>query len=144
MSFTYKYPRPAVTVDCLIFSKINSDNYILLIQRKNNPYKNYWAFPGGFVDNNEDIEKAAHRELNEETGLEDIKLKQFYTFGKVNRDPRGRTITIAYFGFADKNLTNITANSDAKNAKWIKITELPKLAFDHNEILNLASKLIDI
>ena len=98
MSFTYKYPRPALTVDSLIFFKDNSDIKILLIQRGNPPFENSWAFPGGFVDMNETLEQAAARELAEETGLTKIELKQFKAFSTLGRDPRGHTVSMVFKG----------------------------------------------
>ncbi|MFP4042564.1 MAG: NUDIX domain-containing protein [Bacteroidales bacterium] len=137
MSYTYEYPRPAVTVDCLIFRKEDESTLILLIQRGQPPFKGEWALPGGFVDIDESLEKAAQRELKEETNLEDIPLKQFKAYGKVDRDPRGRTISIVYYGFTD-DYTQMQSGSDAANAKWWPIDNLPKLAFDHKEIVEEA------
>ncbi|MFP4047273.1 MAG: NUDIX domain-containing protein [Bacteroidales bacterium] len=141
MSYTYEYPRPAVTVDCLIFRKEDESTLILLIQRGQPPFKGEWALPGGFVDIDESLEKAAQRELKEETNLEDIPLKQFKAYGKVDRDPRGRTISIVYYGFTD-DYTQMQSGSDAANAKWWPIDNLPKLAFDHKEIVEEAIDFI--
>jgi 8-oxo-dGTP diphosphatase len=136
MIYTYAYPRPAVTVDLIITRVVKDSPRILLIERKNEPFKNQWALPGGFVDIDEDIEEAAYRELKEETSISDIKLNQFRTFGKLGRDPRGRTISIIYFGQLVNGNQKIEAGNDAKNLKWFVIDDLPELAFDHLEIIN--------
>ena len=133
MSVTYKYPRPALTVDAIVFRK-TSKTEVLLIQRGNEPFKNLWAFPGGFVDMDETVEQAAVRELFEETGIKGIELKQFYTFSAINRDPRHRTVSVVFVGFTEKNIEP-KAGDDAKNAKWFELDNLPELAFDHAEIL---------
>lgn len=135
MSYTYEYPRPMVTVDALVISRNEEDFEVLLIQRKNEPFKNMWALPGGFVDMEETLEHAVIRELEEETGLKDIDLKQFYTAGKPGRDPRGRNITVVYYGFTDNK--NVVAGDDAGKAGWFSLSKIPALAFDHNEIINL-------
>lgn len=134
--YTYQYPRPALTVDCAIFCKINTDYYVLLIERANSPYKGKWAFPGGFVDMDEDLLTAAYRELKEETGFEGIELKQFKTYGAVNRDPRGRTVSLVYTSSIEyENLPEVKGDDDAAQAQWISITDLPSLAFDHDVIM---------
>lgn len=141
--YTYKYPRPALTVDCAIFCKNNTDLYVLLIQRANDPYQNTWAFPGGFVDIDEDIELAAYRELKEETGFVGFGLNQFKTYGAVNRDPRGRTVSVVYTVTIDsENLPSVKGDDDAKQAKWISIKQLPTLAFDHDVIMSDLLKTI--
>ncbi len=134
--FTYKYPRPALTVDCAVFCCCQSKNYVLLIERANEPYKNCWAFPGGFVDMDEDLDTAAYRELKEETGFETIQLKQFKTYGAVNRDPRGRTVSVVYRAlFSASVLPPVKGDDDALQAEWIDIEKLPQLAFDHQQIM---------
>ena len=140
MNYTYEYPRPAVTVDCLIY-RMAPDLQILLIERKHSPFQNYWAIPGGFVEMEEDLIEAAHRELEEETGLKGLTLYQLYTFGKPARDPRGRVISVVFWGKCD-HLSIVVAGDDAKKAEWFSIVQLPKLAFDHNQILNFAMKNI--
>jgi 8-oxo-dGTP diphosphatase len=135
--FTYKYPRPALTVDNVILSKENNEWQVLLIQRKNEPFKNSWALPGGFVDDNEIIEKAALRELSEETGITGISLEFLCYFDDPIRDPRERTISMAFVGIVNINI-EIKAASDAKKAEWFKIDLLPKLAFDHAKIIEKA------
>jgi 8-oxo-dGTP diphosphatase len=138
MIYTYAYPRPAVTVDIVVFKNFDSHPEILLIERKNEPFKNMWALPGGFVDKDEDIETAAYRELKEETSIEDINLSQLHTFGKPGRDPRGHTISIVHIGFLKNNNQKIQAGDDAKNLQWFSVDQLPKLAFDHQEIIHYA------
>lgn len=136
MIYTYAYPRPAVTVDIIVLKKVKDTFHILLIERKSEPYKNQWALPGGFVDIDEEIDDAAYRELQEETSISDIKLNQYSTFGKIGRDPRGRTISIVYTGFLENEEQEIKAGDDAKNLKWFPVSKLPELAFDHLDIIN--------
>jgi 8-oxo-dGTP diphosphatase len=134
--YTYQYPRPSVTVDGAIFCKVKNENYVLLIQRKNDPFKEKWAFPGGFVDMDEDLETAAFRELKEETGFDALELQQFKTYGAVDRDPRGRTISIVYVGLMEENeLPYVKGEDDAMKAQWISLSDVPDLAFDHNQIM---------
>lgn len=135
MIYTYAYPRPSVTVDMIVVRLLNNSQHILLIERKDEPFKDQWALPGGFVDIDEGIEDAAYRELKEETSISDIKLNQFRTFGKPGRDPRGRTISIIYFGELVNENQKIEAGDDAKKLKWFSIESLPKLAFDHLQII---------
>mgnify|MGYP000862197900 CR=1 FL=1 len=139
MPYTYDYPRPSVTVDCVIFGfDASSSLKVLLVQRANDPFKNKWALPGGFVDLDENLEQAALRELEEETGLKDIFIEQLYTFGDLDRDPRGRVISIAYFALVNLSDHFIKASSDAKNAEWFELNNIPSLAFDHDTILKIA------
>ena len=133
MSFSYEYPRPAVTVDVILVTEDNAPE-VLLIQRKNDPFKDLWAFPGGFLDMDEELIDAAKRELLEETGVQGIGIKQFKTYGTVNRDPRGRTVTVVYYAFIAQK-PHTTAMDDAKDAQWFKLTHLPTLAFDHKTIM---------
>ncbi len=137
----YKYPRAALTVDIILFKEITDSLDVLLIKRANNPFKNYWALPGGFLDMNETLEQAALRELEEETGVKNVLLKQFYTFSDINRDPRHRTVSTVFYGFV-KNEIFIKNNSDACDAKWFNINELPDLAFDHSLIIEKAKNEI--
>jgi len=135
--YSYEYPRPALTIDCAIFCQCQNQKYILLIERAQDPFANNWAFPGGFVDMDEDLDQAAYRELKEETGFENCKLKQFKTYGGVNRDPRGRTVSVVYKGLLELDeLPTVTGMDDAKQAKWWPIDKLPKLAFDHDLIMS--------
>lgn len=134
--YSYQYPRPALTVDCAIFCQCKGKTYILLIERAQDPFANTWAFPGGFVDMDEDLSQAAYRELKEETGFENCQLSQFKTYGGVNRDPRGRTVSVVYTGELKLDaLPKVTGMDDAKQAQWWLIDELPELAFDHDLIM---------
>lgn len=126
-----------VTVDTVIIKKELSSIFLLLIKRKNEPFKDCWALPGGFVDENEDLEIAAKRELEEETQIKTTHLEQIGAFGKPFRDPRSHVISIAYFGIVDANAIAI-ASDDAKEVQWISINALPKLAFDHLDIVKAA------
>lgn len=139
MSFTYKYARPAVTADCIVVTK-ESDPRVLLIQRANEPYKLCWAFPGGFMDMDETTEQCAIRELEEETGLIVADVIQVGAYSKVDRDPRGRTITVAYLAIVESAL-EVSGQDDAAKAQWFPINNLPPLAFDHEEIIRDAIAL---
>lgn len=136
--YCYEYPRPAVTADCIVFGIDNEMLYVLLIERGNDPFKGKWAIPGGFLDEDETIEACATRELKEETGLEDITLGQFYTFSEPGRDPRGRTVSVAFIAIVNKNDHKIKAGDDAANIRWFPVDDLPELAFDHNKVLKKA------
>ncbi|MCW3785695.1 NUDIX hydrolase [Plebeiibacterium sediminum] len=140
MSYNYEYPRPAVTVDVILVTE-DSIPEILLIQRKNNPYQNLWALPGGFLDMDEDLETAAKRELQEETSVDGVEIKQFKSYGAPDRDPRGRTVSVVYYAFV-KEKPKAVAMDDAKDASWFKISNLPELAFDHQLILEEFKKEI--
>jgi 8-oxo-dGTP diphosphatase len=142
MTYTYNYPRPAVTVDCLIYRKIKEPE-ILLIERKYEPFKNSWAFPGGFIEMDEDLIDSAKRELLEETALTGIELQQLACFGKPGRDPRGRTISVVFWGKYTE-FSNVVAGDDAQKAEWFSINKMPKLAFDHEEIFEYALKNITL
>jgi len=132
------HPRPSVTVDVIIFTLRENDLQVLLIQRGSPPFQNMWAIPGGFIDVDESLEEAALRELREETGVHDVYLEQLYTFGDVDRDPRGRVITVAYFAVVPVNAVQLRAGDDAAEACWWSVYDLPPLAFDHAEILAYA------
>lgn len=140
MPFTYDYPRPAVTVDCVVFGLDDGDLKVLLIQRADKPFAGRWALPGGFVNMDETLDAAARRELKEETGLSCDYLEQLFTFGEPGRDPRGRTITVAYYALIRRAEHRIQGGSDAKEAAWFSLHELPSLAFDHDKILESAHK----
>jgi 8-oxo-dGTP diphosphatase len=134
---TVDYPRPSVTVDIVIFTLRDDDLQVLLVKRKAAPYANRWAIPGGFVGQHERLDAAARRELEEETSVRDVYLEQLYTFGDPKRDPRERVITVAYFALVPAPLA-IAAGGDAADARWWSMYRLPKLAFDHAEILDYA------
>lgn len=136
--YVYNWPRPMVTVDSAVFAFFDSKPRLLLIQRKIEPYKDRWALPGGFVNMDEDLPQAVARELAEETGLTDVPLEQLRAFGRPGRDPRGRTITVAYFGIAEKGRDRIKAADDAAQVQWCDIDNLPAMAFDHDEIARQA------
>ncbi len=133
MSYTYDYPRPAVTADCIVMTK-EDEPKVLLIERGHEPFKGCWAFPGGFMNMDETTKQCAVRELEEETGLKVNEIKQIGAYSKVDRDPRGRTITVAYLSLVDEPLP-VKGQDDAAKAQWFSIKNLPKLAFDHEEIL---------
>ncbi len=135
MSYTYNFPRPAVTVDIVLFNKIVNELFVLLIERKHQPFINCWAIPGGFVDENESLDNAALRELAEETGVTQVQLKQIYTFGNPGRDPRGHTISVVFAGFFNE-ANSVKAGDDAKDVQWFPVSNLPELAFDHLSVLN--------
>jgi len=138
MPFTYEYARPAVTVDIAIFTVRNDELNVLLIKRAEEPFRGEWALPGGFVIPNESIEQAAERELVEETGVSDVYLEQLFTFGAPGRDPRGHVITVAHYALIPADNLNLQASTDAAGVAWFAIDKLPELAFDHNEILEMA------
>ena len=127
-----------VTVDALVFSKSDGISRLLLVKRKNDPCKGMWAIPGGFVEDDEELETAAIRELEEETGYRLRHMKQLHTFGKVGRDARGRTISVVYFGFGDAAGQQVAGADDADEASWINVADIKELAFDHMEILEYA------
>ncbi len=139
--YSYEFPRPAVTVDIILFTFRDNALQVLLIQRTNEPYKDRWALPGGFVDMDEDLADAATRELAEETNVTDVYLEQLYTFGEPGRDPRTRVITVAYFALlsADQaSRLDVRGGDDTRDARWWNIYDLPELAFDHGRILQYA------
>ncbi len=129
--YIYDWPRPMLTVDAIVFDISGDTPRVLLIKRGNEPFKGKWAFPGGFVDMDEELEDAAARELAEETGLTGVKLTQLQAFGKCGRDPRGRNISVMFIGVT-KN-TNVKGGDDAAEAKWFDIDKLPDMGFDHND-----------
>ena len=139
-AYTYEYPRPALTADCVVFCKDSDGLSVLLIERANEPFKGCWAFPGGFMDMDENAEECARRELKEETGLEVRAMRQLGAFTDVNRDPRGRTVSIAYYAVIEK--TEVKGSDDAAQARWFPIDSIPSLAFDHEKILAMALEKI--
>ncbi len=135
MSYTYEFPRPSVTTDVLVFSIRDGELQILLIERKFDPFKGAWAIPGGFVQMDESLRDGALRELEEETGLSDIALRQLQTYGQPERDPRGRVITVAFVALVPSDDLFAQGGSDAQDAQWFPVDALPPLAFDHAQIL---------
>ena len=149
MAYTYKYPRPAVTADCIVITR-EAEPKVLLIQRGDQPFKGGWAFPGGFMNMDETTEQCAIRELEEETGLRLSNVHQIGAYSKVDRDPRGRTITVAYLAIIDEPIA-VTGQDDAAKAEWWSlsdfldkpsgIAERPHLAFDHYDIMQDAIRV---
>ncbi len=135
MSYSYEYPRPAVTSDIVLFSNEKVQTEVMLIRRKNTPFEGMWAFPGGFLEMDETLLACARRELEEETGVKDIELEPYLPFDQPDRDPRGRTISMVFVGFKDASGINAAAASDAAEVQWFSINNLPSLAFDHDKII---------
>jgi 8-oxo-dGTP diphosphatase len=138
MPYTYDYPRPAVTVDCVIFALEGGDLDVLLIQRDKEPFAGQWALPGGFVEEGESLEEAARRELREETGLTGIVLEQLGAFGQPGRDPRGWTVSVVFYALVRRADHHARAADDARKVDWFPVRGLPPLAFDHDKILEAA------
>ena len=138
MSYTYKYPRPALTADCVVFGLDDENLKVLLIQRDNEPFEGKWALPGGFAQVGEPVEKTALRELEEETNLKNVFLEQLYTFSAPDRDPREHVVTVAFLALVNLVEHEVHASSDARGAAWFDVDDVPSLAFDHNEILRVA------
>ncbi len=138
--YCYKYPHPSVTTDCVIFGFDGARLMVLLIQRGIEPYKGRWAFPGGFLKMDESAEEGALRELQEETGLRGAYIRQFHTFTAPQRDPRERVITIAYYALV--RMQEVKGGDDAADARWFALTEVPQLAFDHDQILRKAEQAL--
>lgn len=136
--YSYKYPHPAVTTDCVVFGFNGSGLSVLLIKRGVEPYKDSWAFPGGFLKMDETAEQGALRELQEETGVCDIYIEQLQAFTGVERDPRERVLTIAFLAFVCQDDYEVIGGDDAAEARWFPVDELPSLAFDHAEIMRVA------
>lgn len=135
---TYAYPRPALTVDCVVFGFDEGDLKVLLIQRDLEPFAGRWALPGGFVRGEESLEEAARRELAEETGLREIFLEQLCTFGSPDRDPRERVVSVAYYALVALAGHRPRAATDARQAAWFSVDDAPDLAFDHDQVLATA------
>lgn len=136
--FTYAHPHPAVTVDIVVFTIREGTLQVLLIKRAEAPHRGAWALPGGFVGIEEGLDEAARRELREETALDKIYLEQLYTFGSPDRDPRERVITVAYFALIPSDRLRLRASTDASDVAWFRVSKLPRLAFDHRQILRKA------
>jgi 8-oxo-dGTP diphosphatase len=135
---SYKFPRPALTVDCVIFGLDEGGLKVLLIRRGLEPFRGRWALPGGFVHTDETLDEAARRELWEETGLQRVFLEQLCCFGEIDRDPRERVVTVAYYSLVNLHDHRLKAASDAENAAWFDASDLPRLAFDHDAIIQMA------
>src|SRR5256714_11111221 len=134
MAFTYQYPRAALTVDCVVFGFDEGELKVLLIERALEPFKGKWALPGGFVRVDETLDEAARRELQEETGLRNVFLEQLYTFGAVDRDPRERVVSVAYYALVKLADFSTKAATDAADARWVPISKGPRLAFGHADL----------
>jgi len=140
--YAYRWPRASVTADAVLFAEKDGQMYVLLIQRGNDPYKGYWAFPGGFLNMDETVARCAERELEEETGIVLTGMQLVGIYSDVERDPRGRVITAAYAAMT--TMPEATAADDAAAAKWWPLNELPPLAFDHDKILVDAKRVLKI
>ena len=141
--YCYKYPRPALTVDALVFAEEQKKLKVLLIQRKHEPFKSMWASPGGFLEMDETCKEGAMRELKEETGMEGVELEQFYVFDGISRDPRERIITVAHLGVTDIAAhNNIEGADDATSAQWFDVEDLPPLAADHKLMIATAVSIL--
>ena len=138
MAFTYDYPRPMVTVDAVVFRNNGTNTEVLLIKRGHYPYEGMWALPGGFVDMEETLEEAIVRELEEETGLKNLELRQLHAFSEIYRDPRGRNISINFWGIADPDNISVEGGDDATDARWFPVDQMPELAFDHHKVIKMA------
>jgi 8-oxo-dGTP diphosphatase len=146
MAYTYEYPRPAVTVDVVLFKRAGRERFVLMIRRAHAPFQGHWALPGGFVDEDEDLEHAAARELREETGIKASSLEQIGAFGAPGRDPRGHTVSVAFWGRASPRAKPVAAD-DAADAEWVPLSKLvgraksqSRVAFDHGQIIAAALK----
>lgn len=139
----YEYPRPAVTVDVILLDETAGQRTVLLIQRRNDPFKGSWALPGGFVDEHEALVDAARRELEEETSLEVLHLIQFRAYGDPGRDPRGHTVSIVFIGFVEAGSMLARAKDDAQDVNWFPVDELPVMAFDHRNIILEAMQFVE-
>ncbi len=139
MSYTYDHPRPALTVDIVLFQEGGGGTEVLLIERGHPPFAGTWALPGGFVDEGEAPDEAALRELAEETGVTGVSLHQVGAFGEPGRDPRGWVVSVAYWARVSRP-SRIEAADDAADAAWWPLDDLPPLAFDHRQIVDTARK----
>jgi 8-oxo-dGTP diphosphatase len=144
LNYTYPYPRPAVSADIVVFRQEGQSLQVLLIRRKNPPYQGMWAFPGGFMEMDETLEETAARELEEETGLKNVDLKQFKTFSQVDRDPRTRVITTVFYGKVSMESSKAKGGDDAERAEWFSLENLPPLGFDHEQIIEMLLVQMDL
>ncbi len=135
---TYDHPHPIMAADSVIVTLREGELCLLLVRRGHEPYENHWAIPGGFVNENEPLDEAAARELEEETGLSNVPLRQMRAYGDPGRDPRGWAVSIVYLALIDCRRHALKAGDDAREAEWFPITDLPPLAFDHDRIVEYA------
>lgn len=135
MSYTYRHPHPAVTTNVVIFTLLDEQLRLLLVKRPREPFMGYWALPGGFIDLDEDLEASAKRALERETGVTGVYLEQLYTFGRPDRDPRERVITVAYYALVPSDRVRLR---DDDSVGWFPVASMPKLALDHDEIVERA------
>jgi 8-oxo-dGTP diphosphatase len=135
--YCYEYPRPSLSADIAIFRKNGNVPEILLIRRKNPPYQGMWSIPGGFMEIDETLEQTAARELEEETGLKGVNLRQVRACSRVDRDPRTRVVTVLFTGEVEMEHSEVTGGDDAESAEWFPLNELPPLGFDHDEMVAL-------
>lgn len=141
-TYTYDWPRPMLTVYAVVYAWVTGRIKLLLIQRGKEPFKGRWAFPGGYLELDEELKDAAARELQEETGLAGVTLEQMHTFGTLGRDPRGRTISVVYLGRVSPDRMDVRAGDDAAEAQWFDAEDLPSMAFDHDRIAAMALEQI--
>lgn len=134
--YIYEYPRPAVTTDCVIFGFDKEELKVLLVRRGIEPYKGKWALPGGFLSMEENADECALRVLQKETGLAQVYMEQLYTFSDIDRDPRYRVVSIAYYALVKLTDYNPEAGADTETVRWFTLSDLPELAFDHQQILH--------
>jgi len=138
MNELLKYPRPSVTIDCVVLGYDCNTVSLLLVNRKEVPFNNMWTLPGGFLFIDETPEESARRILSTKTGLDNLYLEQLYTFGEVKRDPRGRVLSIAYYALVDPRKFQLLAGNATNDVKWFAISKLPKIGFDHKQIIAVA------
>lgn len=139
-TFCYAHPHPAVTTDVVLFTIRSQRLKILLIKRAGEPFAGSWALPGGFLEIDEDLDACAQRELREETGIGDVYVEQLYTFGRPDRDPRERVISVVYYALVPAQRLNPKPGSDAMETGWFALDALPSLGFDHQEVIAMAHR----
>ncbi|HDJ33016.1 MAG TPA: NUDIX hydrolase [Bacteroidetes bacterium] len=143
MAYTYPYPMPSVTADCVVFRRSPENTEVLLIRRGKPPFRGMWALPGGFMEMDETLETTARRELEEETGIRTDRLQLIGVYDQPDRDPRGRTISAAFLAENEPGSAKESAGSDAEAARWFNVKNLPELAFDHRLIIEDALKMLE-
>jgi 8-oxo-dGTP diphosphatase len=139
-TYSYDYPRPALTTDCAIFGFDEGELKLLLTEREKEPFKNKWALPGGFVSIDETTEECAKRILLEKVGIRNVFIEQLYTFSEIDRDPRERIVSVSYYALVNRRQYDLVAGRDTNKAEWFELSKLPKVAFDHGKIIKLALK----